>query len=481
MPTRHLYHHQLQMSETKEAQLQEFYAEHQAFCVTNCATIAMNHAEDLIMHSKPLRLLVNGHLELQRARLSKQNATALAAATDKDTYEPKTAFADALIVFAAQTATGRWTAPRKLMLSIGQDAALVDKRTYSLAAQMAANGVFGGILVLEALEQTSLRIVARASFLFHVRYLASANIHTIVDYKERVDAMSNVTDFQLYGTSCAIEDINRHFAIVRAAEQAGRNAVDLSFEPTVDDANVARVKRDKFTSDASLNECLSCLLYSAHAYQAFEIREHQQRLLNYVLVQYPGILEQVERSILNGVKAPTVVSIRTRAAQLEDAITGTTWCTMADIHKTLEQKEKSGEPLTRTKKLIEASLAIKKDYGGDAVIFEIIDVGRGLAYGHEMHHVTYIGDIVGLKDQVLLGRKQKAEQDRRTKYEKTMDAPTKNEFPGADEESAKLIVEKRAQSVEEVRREWDEARAKIDAEFAVTLAKAMERDGAAKK
>lgn len=466
-----------------EQRAMKFYSSHQSFIVGGAATIVMTRGEDLIMHSPALRTLVNTYVEAQRRNLMRINADGKKKAGR--TYVDRTDFSEPLIVMSVQGAAGTWSTMRQLHIAVPEDLALLDARTKEMADNMARDGMYGFVLILEALEQTSLRVVGRSTYVVKVRWLNVASVEearNTTDMTKAVELLNKATDFQLVLASCAVEDIYRRMAIVRAAEKAGRTTAELSFEPGKDHIETVEAKYSKYASDLSLNVCLKEMTANACSYQAFEIQQQQQRLLMHALVTYPEILATVKREIEAKTGKPTIVAIGTRSAQIIDEIGGIAHCTTKKIENDLAEKEANNLPADRPKKLLSVINGKKlQDCGADAIVLEIIDRGRGMAYGNQLHHVNYFGDILAMEPRVLADRayRHKIEADKRTKYEKDLGPPKKNDYAPDDKQTSLgvAVLDKiKQKTVAEINKEYEEMRARLEAEYKAALEAAPDAD-----
>jgi hypothetical protein len=442
------------------------------FVVNNATYDACTRAEDLLRNSESLRVIVNTHFQMERIKLASINAK------KKRNEKPETSFSEPCIMFTALNAAGMWGKTKKLSLAAGgNDLDLVDKDSLQSAQKMAHLGVMGFVLIVDALERTTKKYIARVTLLVKVEYRDAPDVFNIADFKARINALTAITRLQIYGSQITIEDVFYKMMLVNIIESTDADKSERTVDATMksgnaDNPEILLTKKEKLLSEADLNGTLDDLRKEANAFQIHELAKNSQDLLIIALTDYPVILERIEMAVAKGLEHPMLVSMTTRASRVDTSDYPVSYCTTKDIHNMIKEKEANLMPVPERLKniLAQAEDPKHKSIGANAVVLEVIDIGTGLMVGLEAYNVCFVPDVLSLKPKIqsqrLLLEKLKTD---RTARQREVDAPPPRHFESdvkkTVDDTIKRVIETRDERKKVSRAEWDAYKEKVRKEF----------------
>jgi hypothetical protein len=473
-PTAALSEVPTQAKQTKE----QFLAAALRFVVHNAAYDACTRAEDLKQNSEALKVIVNTHFQVERVKLAATNNK------KKRSEKPETAFSEPLIVFSALNAAGFWSKARKLSLAAkGNDLDLIDRESLESAKRMAALGVMGFVLIVDALERTTKKYIARVALLIKVDYRDVPDVFNIVDFKARINALTSITRLQIYGSQITIEDVYYKMMLVNVIEQTvavedkTKRQVESSMTDDDDNPEILVLKKTKLLSEADLNGTLDDLRKEANSFQIHELAKNSQDLLIIALTDYKSILERVESNVVKGVDYPMLVSMTTRSSRVDTSEYPVSYCSTKEVQNMILEKEANLEPVPeRLKNIIaQANDPKHKSIGANAIILEVIDIGTGLMVGLEAYNICYVPDVLALKPKIEAQRVALAKiKEDRTARQREVDAPPprlyESDAAATVEETIKKVIDTCDERKKESHVEWATYKKKLQEEFDAKLA-----------
>jgi len=362
-------------TERKDEELQRFLVAREQHQVRECVHDATSRAEALLVDTRMIAL-VNEHFMTQAAERG----------ASEGPYSKPLVIASPLSVLRTTAAV-----PRALDPNVVEDRVRAPAGAWETAREAAKMGADVFVVVVEAIERTSHRLVARcvvAAHLMHARPKDAPSLPK--SFAKRLAALNKCAILSPVRVHTVVRDLHAETRLVRAGAEARR--VEAQADATEDAKKAAMdalgaASRTQKERHAHLDKQLKSFSEFTQRVQAFEVQQRFDDLLHETLAQ-TDLREQLQKRVDDAAcSKPLLVLLRTRNGCLAY---GARSIKFADPDKWIPAKR--GEPSQMEKDVLKEAEA--RAGHPDAIILTIADEGYGVLYGFSIESFRYVPGVL---------------------------------------------------------------------------------------